>query len=104
MTSEQKQLCPPQSKAEMLLIKTVFKFLVRLYTIILLILNICLVMARRHGLVVKADCSCLRGRGFKPRHRILDGCKLFVSYVKKVKIKVAKWGTPKKIFKKTSAH
>jgi hypothetical protein len=27
------------------------------------------------GLVVKADGSRSRGRGFEPRHRILDGCK-----------------------------
>jgi hypothetical protein len=33
--------------------------------------------------------------------RILDGCKQFASdYIKeKLKIKVAKWGTPKNIFK-----
>ena len=33
---------------------------------------------------------------------ILDGCKQFASYYIKenLKIKVAKWGTPKKIFKK----
>jgi hypothetical protein len=32
------------------------------------------------------------------RHRILDGCKRFASYniKEKLKIKVAKWGTPKK--------
>jgi hypothetical protein len=43
-----------------------------------------------------------RGRGFKPRHCILDGCKRFASYYikEKLKIKVAKWGTPKKIIKK----
>jgi hypothetical protein len=41
-----------------------------------------------------------RGRGFESR-RILDGCKQFASYyIKKLKIKVTKWGTPKKIFKK----
>jgi uncharacterized protein YdaL len=28
-----------------------------------------------HGLVVKADGSRSRGRGFEPRHRMLDGCK-----------------------------
>ncbi len=28
-----------------------------------------------HGLVVKADGSRSRGRGFEPCHRILDGCK-----------------------------
>ena len=39
-----------------------------------------------------------RGCGFKPRHRILDGCKQFASYYikEKLKIKVAKMGTPKK--------
>ena len=52
--------------------------------------------------MVKADGSRRRGRGFKPRHRILDGCKTFASYYikEKLKIKVAEWGTPKKIFKK----
>jgi len=51
--------------------------------------------AGSHGLVVKADGSWPRGRGFKPRHRILDGCKQFASYYikKNWKIKVAKWGT-----------
>ncbi len=36
--------------------------------------------------------------GFKPWHRLLDGCKQFASYYikEKLKIKVAKWGTPKK--------
>ena len=31
-------------------------------------------MARRHGIVVKADGSQPRGREFKPWQRILDGC------------------------------
>jgi hypothetical protein len=55
--------------------------------------------ARSHGLVVKADGSRRRGRGFKPRHTILDGCKQFATYYikEKLKIKVAKWGTPKNI-------
>ncbi len=62
-----------------------------------------LLLARSHGLVVKADGSWPRGRGFKPRHRILDGCKRFASYYikEKLKIKVAKWGTPKKYLKKS---
>jgi hypothetical protein len=40
-----------------------------------------------------------RGCGFKPRHRIVDGWKWFASYYikEKLKIKVAKWGTPKNI-------
>ncbi len=51
----------------------------------------------RHDLVVKADGSRPRGCGFKPRQRILDGCKRFARKIKeKLKIKVAKWGTPKK--------
>jgi hypothetical protein len=60
--------------------------------------------ARSHGLVVKADGSWPRGGGFKPRHRILYGCKRFASYYikEKLKLKVAKWGTPKKYFKKTT--
>ncbi len=55
-----------------------------------------------HGLVIKADGSWPRGRGFKPRHCKLDGCKQFSShYIKeKLKIMVAKWGTPKNYFKK----
>ena len=39
-----------------------------------------------HGLVVKADGSWSRGRGFKPRHRILNGCKQLASYYIKRKI------------------
>jgi hypothetical protein len=59
-------------------------------------------VARRHGLVVKADGSWPRGRRSKPRHRILDGLKQFTSYYikEKLKIKEAKWGTPKKYLKK----
>jgi hypothetical protein len=59
-------------------------------------------LARSHGLVVKADGSWPRGCGFKRWHRILDGWKQFASYCikEKLKIKVAKWGTPKKYFKK----
>ena len=37
-------------------------------------------MARSHGLVVKADGSWPRDHGFKPRHCILDGCNRFASY------------------------
>ena len=53
---------------------------------------------RSHGLVVKADGSWPRCHGFKPRHCILIGCKQFAIYYtkEKLKIKVAKWGTPKK--------
>ena len=54
------------------------------------------------GLVVKAEDSQLSGCGFEPRRRILDGVSE-ASYYKlqwKKEIKVAKWGTPKKIFKK----
>jgi hypothetical protein len=51
------------------------------------------------GLVVRAEGSRPRGRGFESR-RILDGCKQFASYYikEKLKIKVAKWSTPKKYF------
>jgi hypothetical protein len=51
------------------------------------------------GLVVRAQDSRPRGCGFESR-RILDGCKRFASYYikEKLKIKVAKWGTPKKYF------
>ncbi len=47
------------------------------------------------GLEVRAEDSRSRGRGFESR-RILDGCKRFASYYikEKLKIKVAKWGTP----------
>jgi hypothetical protein len=57
-------------------------------------------LARSHGLVVKADGSWSRGRWFKPRHCILDGCKQFASYCikEKLKIKVAKWGAPQFFF------
>jgi hypothetical protein len=49
---------------------------------------------------VRAEGSSPRGRGFESR-RILDGCKLFASYYikEKLKIKVAKWGTPKNYLK-----
>jgi hypothetical protein len=60
--------------------------------------------ARSHGVVVKADGSWPRGCGFKTRHRMLYGCKWFASYFinEKLKIKVAKWGAPKKYLKKNS--
>jgi hypothetical protein len=51
--------------------------------------------------VVKAEDSQLSGCGFEPWHRILDGVSE-ASYYKlqwKNEIKVAKWGTPKKILK-----
>ncbi len=52
-----------------------------------------------HGLVVKAEDSQLSGCGFKSRHRRLDCCKCcWLLQLKKImKIKVAKWGTPKKL-------
>ncbi len=55
------------------------------------------------GLVVRAEDSRPRGCGFESRH-LLDGCKRFASYYikEKLKIKVAKWGTLKKYFKKIS--
>jgi hypothetical protein len=51
--------------------------------------------------VVRAEDSRPRGRGFESR-RILDGYKRFAIYYikeKKLKLKVAKWGTPKKVKK-----
>jgi hypothetical protein len=57
------------------------------------------VVGESHGLVVKADGSWLRGRGFEPRHCVLDGLHKN-SYTKITTIKVAKWGTPKKHLKK----
>ncbi len=54
--------------------------------------------------MVRAEDSRPRDRGFDSR-RILDGCKRFASYYKeKLKIKVAKWGTPKKYFKKNKIN
>jgi hypothetical protein len=52
------------------------------------------------GLGVRAEGSRPRGRWFKSR-LILDGCKRFASYYikEKLKIKVAKWGTPKNYLK-----
>ena len=51
--------------------------------------------------MVRAEDSRPRGRGFESR-RIMDGCKRFASYYikEKLKIKVAKWGTPKIYLKK----
>ncbi len=51
--------------------------------------------------MVRAEDSRPRGRGFESRH-ILDKCKQFASYYikEKLKIKVAKWGIPKKKYKK----
>ena len=51
--------------------------------------------------MVRAEDSRPRGRGFESR-RIVDGCKRFASYYieEKLKIKVAKWGTPKTYLKK----
>ncbi len=53
--------------------------------------------------MVRAEDSHSRGRGFESRH-ILDGCKRFASYYTKetLKIKVAKWDTPKKNIKKNT--
>ncbi len=56
-------------------------------------------LGEKPGLVVRAEDSRPRGRGFKSRC-ILDGYKRFASYYikEKLKIKVAKCGTPKKYF------
>ncbi len=61
----------------------------------------CFGLGKKPGLVVKAEGSRPRGRGFKSC-RILNGCKRFASYYikEKLKIKVAKWSTPKKNIKK----
>ncbi len=59
-------------------------------------------MASIHVLVVKGDDLQSRDCGFESRPRILDGCKQCYSYYiikKRTKIKAAKWGTPKNIFK-----
>jgi hypothetical protein len=47
--------------------------------------------------VVRAEGSHPRGRGFESRCE-LDGCKRWASYYikEKLKIKIAKWGTPTK--------
>jgi hypothetical protein len=50
--------------------------------------------------VVKGEDSKLSGCGFKPLRCILDGVSEASYYIGKRKIKVAKWGTPKKYFKK----
>jgi hypothetical protein len=49
--------------------------------------------------VVKADNSQSRGCGFEPRRRILDEMQAKLAIA--LKIKVAKWGTLKKYFKKS---
>jgi hypothetical protein len=61
-------------------------------------LKLSLIKCEKPGLVVRAEDSRPRGRGFESR-RILDGCKRFASYYikEKLKVKVAKWGTPKNI-------
>ncbi len=51
--------------------------------------------------MVKREDSQLSGCGFKPRRCILDGVSEARYYIGKREIKVSKWGTPKKIFKKT---
>ncbi len=62
--------------------------------------KICL--GESHGLVVKADGSRSRGRGFKPRHCILDGCKRcqLLHKPKNNENKGSRMGHTKKIFKK----
>jgi hypothetical protein len=52
------------------------------------------------GLVVKADSSQSRGHGFEPQHRMDVSNASYYINMKIKKIKVAKWGTQKKIFKK----
>jgi hypothetical protein len=54
------------------------------------------------GLVVKLEDSQLRGCGFEPRRRILNGVRDAIYYKLqwKKEIKVAKWGTPKKYLRK----
>ncbi len=47
--------------------------------------------------MVKGEDSQLSGCGFKSRRRILDGVsKAMPLHLRKLKIKEAKWGTPKK--------
>ena len=55
-------------------------------------------LGESRGLVVKGEDSQLSGCGFEPRRRILDGVSEASFYIVKREIKVAKWGTPKKIF------
>jgi hypothetical protein len=50
--------------------------------------------------VVKVEDSQLSGCGFEPQRHILDGVSEASYYIGKREIKVAKWGTPKKYFKK----
>ncbi len=54
-------------------------------------------MSESRGLVVKGGDSQLSGCGFKSRHCILDGVSKASWYIGKREIKVAKWGTPKKL-------
>ncbi len=65
------------------------------------ITNFVMTRGEKPGLVVRAEDSRPRGCGFESHH-ILDGCNQFASYYikEKLKIKVAKWGTPKNIKKK----
>ena len=63
-----------------------------------------LILSKRCGLVVKGEDWQLSGCGFKPRRRILDSVSEASYYIGKREIKVAKWSTPKKIFKKKSFH
>ncbi len=62
------------------------------------ITNFVMPRGEKPGLVVRAEDSRPRGCGFESHH-ILDGCKQLASYYikEKLKIKVAKWGTPKNI-------
>ncbi len=53
--------------------------------------------------MVRAEGSRPRGRGFESR-RILDGCKRLHCTMRITKIKVAKWGTPKKNIKKKKIY
>ena len=50
--------------------------------------------------MVKGEDSQLSGCGFEPRRRILDGVSKARYYIGKREIKVAKWGTPKKVDKR----
>jgi hypothetical protein len=57
-------------------------------------------MARSHGLVVKADDSWSRGLSSNPDTVYWMDVSDYIQTMKITKIKVAKWGTPKKYFKK----
>ncbi len=58
-------------------------------------------VGEKPGLVARAEDSRPRGRGFESR-RILDGVSDASYYIpnERKRIKVAKWGTPKKYLKK----